>query len=339
MAQEHVDEARASLARIQEFEASNLGRREELGKSLNLLDAVPLANRIIGLFQQVSLEVLRDLPLPRLTQLKQDADSLFNVFSAMLNFSDGEENAKSKRDNFLTHLTNAYDHYFEQLTIPISYSTRRSTDFAQYEREARAAIQSIEDKTSAVSAELKRREMEADGVLAAIRKIASEQGVSQQASFFKAEADLHETAAEKWLTWTKRFAITLGLLAFASMFMHKVEILRTTTIPEAIQFGIGKGLVFATLAYAIFLTSRNYLAHKHNAVVNQHRRNSLVTYEALVAAAGDKANRDIVLSQAATTIFSAQATGFTPKDHDESKALSMVNVGANLLKPPGGSTS
>jgi len=43
-------------------------------------------------------------------------------------------------------------------------------------------------------------------------------------------------------------------------------------------------------------------------------------------------NRDIVLTRVADSIFGAQPTGYIKADADDGKALSMVNVGAGLLK-------
>lgn len=59
------------------------------------------------------------------------------------------------------------------------------------------------------------------------------------------------------------------------------------------------------------MAARNYATHKHNAVVNRHRQNALLTYRALVAAAGEKGTEDVVLAHAASCIFSPQDTGFS----------------------------
>ena len=60
------------------------------------------------------------------------------------------------------------------------------------------------------------------------------------------------------------------------------------------------------------MASRNYTTHKHNAVVNRHRQNALLTYRALVEASATKGTEDIVLAHAASCIFSPQETGFSP---------------------------
>jgi hypothetical protein len=100
----------------------------------------------------------------------------------------------------------------------------------------------------------------------------------------------------------------------------------------------GKVLVFFTLASFLLLSARNFNAHRHNSIINKHRQNSLVTYEALVKAAGAEANRDIVLTKAAESIFNQQSTGFTKADGNDGGGLNVVSLGTSFLKPPGGTS-
>lgn len=64
------------------------------------------------------------------------------------------------------------------------------------------------------------------------------------------------------------------------------------------------------------MAAKNYTTHKHNAVVNRHRQNALLTYRALVTAAEDTGTQDIVLAHAASCIFSPQETGFATSKGD-----------------------
>jgi hypothetical protein len=331
-----LEETTASVRRLQEFDPKSIIREDDLGKALNFRDAVPDATRLVNLFREVSLSVLPDLSGQYLTQLKQNADARYQIFSQILAFNPEAGGTPDQRRNLTNDLRNSYDGVFDAIWPSIAYSTRRSTDFGRLETEARAAVQAITDRTTELEEGLQKTKADAESALEAIRKVAAEQGVSQQAVFFKEEADAHEVSAATWLTRTRNAAVALGTFAVLTLFLHKIPGLKPDTPAEAIQFGIGKALVFATLGYALLLCARNFMAHRHNAIVNKHRRNSLATFEALVVAAGDEANRDIILTKAAETIFGPQATGFTVHDSDESKALSMVNVGASMLKPPSG---
>jgi hypothetical protein len=68
-------------------------------------------------------------------------------------------------------------------------------------------------------------------------------------------------------------------------------------------------------------------------VVNRHRQNALATYVALVKAAGQEANRDVVLAKAADCIFSAQPTGFGKEHSTDTGSVSLVNLASGASKP------
>jgi hypothetical protein len=156
--------------------------------------------------------------------------------------------------------------------------------------------------------------------------------VSQQASYFKDEAEQQETLAEKWLTRTYWSAAGVGLFAIFSLFLHKWGWIKPGDTPEMLQLISSKVLIFAVLAYLLLLAARNYTMHKHNAVVNRHRQNALLTYRALVEAAGDDGTEDIVLAHAASCIFSPQETGFSNSRNDSSGSKSVLELMTKAAK-------
>lgn len=86
-------------------------------------------------------------------------------------------------------------------------------------------------------------------------------------------------------------------------------------------------LIFSVMAYMLFLSAKNFLNHKHNAIVNKHRQNALMTHSALVESSGDDGVRDAVLLQASSCIFSPQPTGYTSgSDNELSNQKSMVEI-------------
>lgn len=193
-----------------------------------------------------------------------------------------------------------------------------------------------ENLANALISRLQDSARRSDEALETLRDVLAEQAVSKQSVHFHQESELHATQAAKWLNWTKGLTLGLALFAVCTLVLHKIPWVQPTSSGEDVQFAIGKTFVFATIAYFLALSSRSYRSHLHNAIVNKHRQNSLAAYRALVEAAGDAANRDIVLTKAADSIFGAQGTGFTKHDGEDGKALSMVNVGANAFKTGGG---
>jgi hypothetical protein len=168
-----------------------------------------------------------------------------------------------------------------------------------------------------------------------IRRIAAEQGVSQQSSYFKAESETHDSAAEKWQWRTIYLAIGLAVYVGLSVFLHKWSVLSPANTYEAIQLTASKLLIFAVIAFILVLSARNFIASKHNAIVNRHRYNALLTFNALVDAATTPENRDIVLNHAAACIYAPQETGYSKGSNERTELI--PNIIQTLPKLGGGS--
>jgi hypothetical protein len=179
------------------------------------------------------------------------------------------------------------------------------------ETRARAALQQISDQSSQVVDDIKGVEGEANRVLANIKAVAAEQGVSQQAEFFKRAADEHSDDAKIWDRKIKWRAGFVGVFAVLSLFLHKLPWLTPTTPYETAQLITSKLLIFAVLSYMLLLAAKNYISDRHNTVVNKHRQTALQTFRALADAAGDRGAQDIIVAQAAACIFAPQDTGFS----------------------------
>ena len=94
----------------------------------------------------------------------------------------------------------------------------------------------------------------------------------------------------------------------------------------AIQLGVSKILIVTVISFMLYLSARSYLSHKQNAIVNRYRQNSLLTYRALVDAAGSSENREVILTHAATCICGPQRTGYSQDSGEATKASSVVEV-------------
>lgn len=333
--QKLYSEAVMSLERMQQFDTATLPRTDELGSTLNFQEAVGPANDLLDLYRQLPVEVLESLSTQRIKSVLEQSNNDYSLLKQVLDFSTDVGNPRGERDTKVTQIKSAYDPCFEKLFPLIAYAVQKSTDFARLEREARAMVQSVSDRADELQDALTEKLQEAESVLVAIRKVASEQGVTQQAVYFKQEADEHESEAAIWLNRTVWLTIGLGLYAALTLILHKVPYLSPASSYETAQLAISKVLIFATISFFLLLAARNYSAHRHNCVVNRHRQNALRTYEALVRSAGDEGNRDIVLTKASECIFSAQPTAFSKLDGGEG-SYSMVTVSPGNFKSSSG---
>lgn len=311
MATEKVYETcREALERVQTFDPTTLGRVDDLGRQMNFAEAVKPAEAIIAVYKRIPMSALPDFTDGQLNAILAQANSDYNVFKQILDFNAASGDAVGTRNNILANIKIRRDQLFDQLWQYVAYGVARITDTSMLETQARATIQGIQDQAVKLTDQLTKAKSDADNVLAAIRAVASEQGVSQQAIYFKDEAQSQETLADKWLIYTYRFAGSLGAFAILSLFLHKIEWIKPANSAEMFQLITSKLLIFTVLGYMLIMAARNYTTHKHNAVVNRHRQNALLTYRALVTAADDTGTQDIVLAHAASCIFSPQDTGF-----------------------------
>lgn len=303
--------AELSLKRVQEFDSGSLPRIERLGEDYNFSEAVAPAERLISLFRQFPIQYLDDFPPSQLNQLKSHADSTYNYFEEILKFDPKVGDAYATRTNLINNLRSHYNNIFDGIAPLISYGSSKLRDFSKIESDARAKAQAAIDEAQSVAEDLKQRQLEADKILEDIRKVAAEHGVSQHSYYFRTESDEHDTSAEKWRWQTIYLAIGLGIFAALSIFIHKIPFLAPNNNYDTIQLGVSKVLVFIVIGFMLVLSARNFLAHKHNAIINKHRSNALLTFKALVDAAGSEEKRDIVLTHASACIFSPQETGYS----------------------------
>lgn len=100
----------------------------------------------------------------------------------------------------------------------------------------------------------------------------------------------------------------------------------------SIQLAISKLIVFSILYFALIWGSRNYRAHRHNAVVNQHRQNALSTFQAFVdSAEDDKATKDAVLLRSTETIFSPHISGYLTKESEKQNTPQILEIFRNAM--------
>ena len=325
--EELYEEAKASLERIQNFEVDALPRVADLGKGLNFSEVVDSAQQLIDLYKRLSTTALQDFPDNILTPIRDNANSHYKLFTQILEFDQAQQDPSTAKTNLINQVKAAYQPAFQALHQYISYSLHRSADFQRLDADARATLQAIEDKSGKISESLSKHETDAQAVLQEIRRVAAEEGVTKQASHFNVEFEHHNTEAEKWQGYVVKLAIALGVFAVISLFIHKIPILKPDTTYDAIQLSISKLLIFSVMVYMLFLSAKNFLSHKHNAIVNKHRQNALMTHTALVEASGDEGVRDAVLLQASSCIFSPQSTGYASgSDSDISNQKSMVEI-------------
>ena len=228
-------------------------------------------------------------------------------------------NAQAEKKGLLTQLGGIHAAVLVELAPVITYANAISKGTTDIEQEAKKVLQGVADEENEryrvfqnLAAKITQQKETVDQVLSDAREAAATVGVSDQAIHFKDEADKHERASKIWLRWVIGLAAVLGAFIVLTLWLRDCGIFKTDDSAYAIvQVALSKVLFFSVLTYMLYLAVRNFLSHKHNAVVNRHRQNALSTYITIVNAGEDAVNRDVVLLQAAQCIFSPQATAFS----------------------------
>ena len=312
--QEMIDQTTASVERMQQFDVSHLPRADDFGKQMAFPDAVEPAEKLISLYKKINLPTLAMMPQSMLQNIQTTADNDYGLFDAILTFTAAQ--GPTGRDSLVGNIVGAYDSTFDNLVQAICFGFAEKTDFEALGNNARTALQGIETMHSETKKQMEGMREESQKILADIRDVAAEQGVSQQAMYFQEEAKFHSQSQSRWLMAAGGFAVV------ALSWLLGWEIPSGEWSVAVASAVATKALIFSLLAYAVLFCVKNYTAHRHNYVVNTHRQKALLTYRSLVNAANFEEGQDIVLTQAARCIFEQRDTGY---------AKSGGNDGGNIV--------
>ena len=238
----------AQLQRLHEFDVESLPREEMLGQQFSLRNAAESAKRLIDLYKRLPLSVLDDFPKAVLEPIESRTNADLKLLDELLKFDPASvQNPAQARLSLIERTGAAYSNTFPILYNSIAYSLYKTGDFGALETQARVALGNIQTKAARITKALEKDKEEAERILEEVRKVAAEQGVSQQAIYFQQSADRHDKEATAWLYWTVWVAIGVGVFAVASLFFHKISWLAPSDMYQTLQLGVSKVLVFAVL--------------------------------------------------------------------------------------------
>lgn len=314
-----LEETIQLLEQVHELDAQQVARSETLGRAFELTGAVPHISKCIDFLKKIPTAALQDLGENQRNQIKAASEQLLSIFGRLMTFNPVDlPNAAQDRQALIDEAASTYNTIFTNLFPVVAYLTARLIDPSQATQMAERALADLQRISETGAGIIKSVEIEAARVLGEVRRTAAESGVSQQAVYFGDEATTQNNLSTNWQSYTNWTAIGLGAFAVASLIFSMVW---TPENPyQTAQIALSKVLIFSTIGFMLFLSSRTLLAHRHNEVVNRHRQNALLTFNALVEASGDQQTREVVLTHASACIFAPQETGFGKQPSSASPA-------------------
>ena len=318
-----LKELRKTLGELLEMRAEDLVRTRELGTAFNFEEGKPVFERTLKLFRDLSECNFDNFPVDILNGLKQAAGGALSAFNQIKNFNvDAQPNPKQTKEQLIKNIENQYSNHFAKLHTAIAYSVRKGTDFAKLERDGREMlglqrkiVNDLESKSKEVVAKM-------ETSLEKVQDAAAQIGVAQHSVHFANQSDHHRKSSRIWLGATAIIGIATILFAWFSL--HNV--VSNDSVYQIVRFTISRVLIISILSYGLVWAGRNFLAHKHNQVVNKHRQNALSTFETFVAATDDREAKNAVLLQATHCIFTPQRSGYLGKDSEPSSGNRFVEI-------------
>lgn len=306
-----IEQTAEAIKKLQNFDLDLLPRARELGEISNFQAAVEPARKLKELYQRLSTSSLSEIPDQLLSEIRTQAESDYGRFQRVLDFDPQRDQDPSAKAVVINGFNNSYYDAFRALYPYISCGASRSVDLKNIEEDARATLTTLFEGGAKRIQDIEEANKQAQQVLNDMRGAAGQLGVTRQATFFAEEAKSHDRNATVWMWVTVGMAVMVSLLAFLSLFLHTIEGLRPRSAIDSYQLIASKFLIFGVASYMLILSARNFMSNKHNAVLNKHRENALMTFEALADAATDNKLKDVILTHASACIFSPQETGYS----------------------------
>lgn len=139
---------------------------------------------------------------------------------------------------------------------------------------------------------------------------------------FKDQADEHSKFAQNWLNasiGTFCFLILLIIFLFYGWWPFQKFVLDNQEISNpyySVQAIVFKLLLLSSAYFILHQCVKNYKINRHLYVTNKHRQNALTVYPTISVAGEDVDTRNVVVSQAAKSIFEQMPSGYLDFDDD-----------------------
>lgn len=300
-----------------------LVREDELGNHLNFKSGEQAFINIIDICKKVNYVDLNEIPYNSLINFNTQLEQAITLFSQIKSFNPTFNNPISQRDNLVTQAFTLYEACFSTASPILITSLINASENSIERNKLEKLITDIEIEKERINKEFEIYLKEIQSILEKARQAAVGVGVTQHNKIFKLESEEHEALSKTWLKRTVFVLISITTIGVASLFIKPLE----ESAPYLIHFSITKIIILSVMFYALAICSRNYKAHKHNAILNKHRQNALSTFETFAKSAeSDQQTKNAVLLEATHTIFSNQQTGYLNNENESDSPNKIIEI-------------
>jgi hypothetical protein len=318
-------------APILSLDVAKLARREELGSELQFSKAPPIVAGVQRLIRSIVPEHAQVVPDPLWAELTRGLQRFGEICSEIITFNPSQTNPVEQRNIFERDLEHQYSEIFSNLSLA-STTTTAAAETEIFEVRLTQIEKSLAEKFSGIAQDAEKKAYEAEKTFNdvmdkaksesetsadAIKKLleetrtrAAEVISTKEAKHFQLASEEFQRSSKRWLIATTSGIAFLFVLAAAALILAETGHYANMGTSSTAQIALAKLILFSVVGYITAQAAKNFFAAKHNEAVNKHRQNAILAYRALVEATGAPEHRDIVLTHAASAVFTPQDTAF-----------------------------
>lgn len=327
-----------------ELPVESLKRESDLAPPDSFVEMIPVVQNIQSLFNSFSKEDFEKLPEKIIFEINQNAHMVLQVLGRIMDIDRNSPAFKQDRVQIIRDIIKVHSQMFKFLCPIIAFFKAKQTNTEDMTRQVQETIDqkllNIDAQADEKLASIKEKDELAQQALRGIQKAAGTTGVTKQAEFFKESEKNHFWYSVGWLVISVLLGAAIVVFAyhvdwwFPGEWRKQLAEGKLTFSTSLAQILTSRVIITAIVMYLFYFSIKNYLAHRHNGMLDRHRVNALKTYQAIYSAAGDETNRGIILAHAASCIFDIQNTGFTGSGKsDPGSDLNLVNLVGKAVTP------
>lgn len=302
------ENTRKAIEFVLGLDASLYSRKAELGQ-LSFDDSAKIIEAVKSLFSDLDPGRLYLLPPDILELIIQYTAQLSAVLESISNFSLALGQGVNERSNIQEQLISIKNHFIRNLLPYIAYFIASNSGGAERSEQLNLEVKAFQFSAAEARKSLEQQLEDSRQVVEAIRSQSAETGIATEANNFSEAAKKHGEKARAWVFLTAFALLTSIILTIISL-LWSYKNLESANNFVIVNFITTKFIILGICFYAINLSGRNFMSHKHNEEVNRHRMKALQTYKSFVEGVSDSNVKDAILSHAANAVFAPQDTGF-----------------------------
>ena len=301
---------------LAEVDATTLARTEPLGTDNDFRNIVPLARRTIQIIKSVLDSPHRIyLAYQHIKAARACAEQIKRIFQEIYDFTlTDTPNPRQKREKLQSALSQQYDTLYSTFSAFLmagDWETRAQAFTTDVDFKVTARLSDVDKKLNelqqqatyfqnTVQVEIDSKLSRVDGKIGEIEKSTAKLGVAKHAVHFQKEANRNKASSNQWLR-----GVVLSSIAIVGIVIWNVA-----SLPSDVVSAIPRAVSVAFLWTIAAWCSKNRRAEEHQYTVNQHKANSLSSFETFIAASGDQETKNAVLVSATNNIFGHQPSGY-----------------------------